>query len=121
MNRWGEYCSDLYKYPLQPDSSLLQNDPTPGADDESPINLRQRWRRQCVVLKQKNLRECGSGYRPFRADKARRRGIELGGAQWNRSSTAESSLKNINVTSPTTFLTFKKLSTACARIAYGML
>ncbi|KAH3706888.1 hypothetical protein DPMN_066279 [Dreissena polymorpha] len=35
LNRWGEYCSDLYNYPLYPDSSLLQNDPRPEADYES--------------------------------------------------------------------------------------
>ncbi|XP_052268447.1 uncharacterized protein LOC127869828 [Dreissena polymorpha] len=29
LNRWDEYSSDLYNYPLQPDSSLLQIDPGP--------------------------------------------------------------------------------------------
>ncbi|KAH3742401.1 hypothetical protein DPMN_049143 [Dreissena polymorpha] len=47
-----------------------------------------------------------------------------GGAQWNRSSTAESSLKNTcntNVTFSTTSLSLRKRLTTCGMIAFIML
>ncbi|KAH3796901.1 hypothetical protein DPMN_150478 [Dreissena polymorpha] len=49
---------------------------------------------------------------------------ELGGAQWNISSAAESSLRNtcnINAGPSTSSLTWGKLSTACGMMAYCML
>ena len=29
LNQWTEYCSDLHKYGLHPDTSLLQSNQTP--------------------------------------------------------------------------------------------
>jgi exonuclease III len=37
LSRWTEYCSDLYNYPLQPDSSLLQSQPRQEVDDSPPV------------------------------------------------------------------------------------
>ena len=35
LNQWTEYCSDLYKYELHPDTSLLQSNQTPTQEAES--------------------------------------------------------------------------------------
>ncbi|KAH3841865.1 hypothetical protein DPMN_115346 [Dreissena polymorpha] len=54
----------------------------------------------------------------------RLKGKAEGGAEWNRSSTAESSSRhtcNSNVTSSTPSSTLRKLSTACGIMTYGML
>ena len=35
LNQWTEYCSDLHKYGLHPDTSLLQSNQTPIQEAES--------------------------------------------------------------------------------------
>ena len=40
LNRWTKYCCSLYNYELRSDPSLLQNDPRPRLDDESPSVLK---------------------------------------------------------------------------------
>ncbi|KAH3896753.1 hypothetical protein DPMN_020933 [Dreissena polymorpha] len=40
LKRLIEYCNDLYNYPLQPDSNLLQSDHSAEADDECPSILK---------------------------------------------------------------------------------
>ncbi|GFS20532.1 hypothetical protein ElyMa_001573800 [Elysia marginata] len=36
MQRWSEYCSDLYNYELQPDLSILSATRDPPETDDSP-------------------------------------------------------------------------------------
>ena len=40
LNRWTEYCSDLYNHELHPDTSLLQSNQTPTQEAESLPVLR---------------------------------------------------------------------------------
>ena len=41
LNQWTEYCSDLYKYELHPDTSLLQSNQTSIQEAESLPVLRE--------------------------------------------------------------------------------
>ena len=41
LNRWTEYCSDLYNHELHPDTSLLQSNQTPTQEAESLPVLRE--------------------------------------------------------------------------------
>ena len=38
VNRWTEYCSDLYNYELHPDTSLLQSNQTPTQEVEEAVH-----------------------------------------------------------------------------------
>ncbi|KAH3692235.1 hypothetical protein DPMN_191591 [Dreissena polymorpha] len=53
LNKWSEYCSDLCNYPLSPYYSLLRNHHATKVRQY----LMQMLMRQCVVLRQGNLRE----------------------------------------------------------------
>ena len=38
LNRWTEYCKELYNFPIQPDTSLLQRDLRPP-QEPSPLPI----------------------------------------------------------------------------------
>ena len=57
LNQWTEYCSDLYKYELHPDTSLLQSNQTPTQEAESLPVLREEVEEAGRSQKQESLPE----------------------------------------------------------------
>ena len=51
LNQWTEYCSGLYNYELQPDTSLLQSNQTPTQEAESLHVLREEVEKAVRSLK----------------------------------------------------------------------